>query len=277
LGKRFFDVTASAIGLIVLLPLILGVAASVHLTSPGPVVFSQSRLGRYGRPFRMYKFRSMVVDADRQGARVTAGGDPRVTPVGRVLRRTKLDEVPQLWNVLRGDMSLVGPRPEVPEFAAMFPRQYQRILNVRPGITHRTTLAFRSEEAILADDKVREPRRFYIDRVMPTKLAMYEECLQDPLLRDIWTILETVSPWKSTPAMTAEQLLDAPLVANVPAWYEVAATTPRPVAAPRVERPAMAKLVAVPTLATVAAGGGHAGDDADEAVEELLQYLEGMN
>jgi hypothetical protein len=170
-------------------------------------------------------------------------------------------------------MSLVGPRPEVPEFAAMFPRQYQRILNVRPGITHRTTLAFRSEEAILADDKVREPRRFYIDRVMPTKLAMYEECLQDPLLRDIWTILETVSPWKSTPAMTAEQLLDAPLVANVPAWYEPAAQPQRSVVAQRVARPAPARLVAVPTLASVAVGGGRAGDDADEAVEELLQYL----
>jgi lipopolysaccharide/colanic/teichoic acid biosynthesis glycosyltransferase len=273
LVKRCFDVSASAIGLIVLLPLILGVAVSVRLTSPGSVVFAQSRLGRHGRPFRMYKFRSMVVDADRRGARVTAGGDPRITPVGRILRRTKLDEVPQLWNVLKGDMSLVGPRPEVPEFAAMFPRQYQRILNVRPGITHRTTLAFRSEEAILADEQVREPRRFYIDRVMPRKLAMYEECLEDPLLRDIWTILETVSPWKSTPAMTAEQLLDAPLVANVPAWYEPAAMPQRSVVAQRVARPAPARLVAVPTLASVAVGGGRAGDDADEAVEELLQYL----
>lgn len=271
--KRCFDVSAATVGLIVLLPLILGVAVSVRLTSPGPVLFAQSRLGRHGRPFRMVKFRSMVVDADRRGARVTAGGDPRVTAVGRLLRRTKLDELPQLWNVLKGDMSLVGPRPEVPEFASMFPRQYQRILSVRPGITHRATLAFRSEEAILADKQVREPRRFYIDRVMPRKLAMYEECLQDPLLRDIWTILETVSPWKSTPAMTAEQLLDAPLVANVPAWYEPAAQPQRPVVAQRVARPSPARLVAVPNLASVAVGGGHAGDDADEAVEELLQYL----
>ncbi len=275
--KRTFDVSASAIGLLILLPLVAGVAATVRATSPGPVIFSQSRLGRHGRPFRMYKFRSMVVDADRQGARVTAGGDPRITPIGRILRRTKLDELPQLWNVLKGDMSLVGPRPEVPEFASMFPRQYQSILRVRPGITHRATLAFRSEESILADDQVREPRRFYIDRVMPRKLAMYEEYLRDPLLRDIWTILETVSPWKSTRAMTAGELLDAPIVANIPAWYEPAATPSRPVAARRMSRPAVARLAAVPTLAAVAVGGGSADAEADEAVEDLLQYLASMS
>ena len=269
------------IGLLILLPLILGVATSVRLSSPGPVVFAQSRLGRHGRPFRMYKFRSMIHDADRRGARVTAGGDPRVTAVGRFLRRTKLDESPQLWNVLKGNMSLVGPRPEVPEFASMFPRQYQRILNVRPGITHRATLAFRSEESILADDQVRDSRRFYIDRVMPRKLAMYEECLTDPLLRDIWTILETVSPWKSTPAMTAGQLLDAPIVANVPAWYEPAALLPRPLVARTAVHPAampasIRAMVAVPGGLSLGLGLALA-EDAEAEAEEILQYVQSMS
>jgi lipopolysaccharide/colanic/teichoic acid biosynthesis glycosyltransferase len=228
MGKRFLDISAAACGLLFLSPLLAALALAIRLTSPGPALFAQERLGLGGRTFRMYKFRSMVVDADRRGARVTAGGDPRITPLGRLLRYTKLDELPQLWNVLKGEMSLVGPRPEVPEFAAMFPEQYARILDVRPGITHRATLAFRSEERILSDAQVAAPREFYIDRVMPRKLAMYEDCLQDPLLRDVWTILETVSPWKTTPAVTAgELLLDAPQVGNVPPWDEPVRARPR--------------------------------------------------
>lgn len=239
MGKRILDACAAACGLLLLSPLMAAIAVAVRLTSPGPALFSQERLGRGGSTFRMYKFRSMAADAERRGARVTAGGDPRITPVGRVLRRTKLDELPQLWNVLKGEMSLVGPRPEVPEFAALFPEQYARILDVRPGITHRATLAFRGEEQILADAHVGAPREFYIDRVMPRKLAMYEECLRDPLLRDVWTILETVSPWKTTRAVTAgDLLLDAPLVSNVPAW-DAPVTRPRPrlAAVPSAPRP----------------------------------------
>lgn len=223
MGKRLLDLVAATVGLVLLIPVLAVTATLIRLTSPGPAIFSQVRLGRHGRPFRMYKFRSMVADAARRGAGVTVGGDPRVTGVGRFLRRAKLDELPQLWNVLRGDMSLVGPRPEVPEFADMFPDQYRRILHVRPGITHRGTLAFRTEEAILAQAPLGEARRFYIDRVMPRKLAMYEACLEDPLLRDVLTILETVSPWKATRAVTAADLLDAPVVGNVPAWPEPAA------------------------------------------------------
>jgi len=234
MGKRILDACGAACGLLVLSPLMAAIAVAVRLTSPGPALFGQERLGRGGRAFRMYKFRSMVADADRRGARVTAGGDPRVTPLGRLLRRTKLDELPQLWHVLKGEMSLVGPRPEVPEFAELFPEQYARILDVRPGITHRATLAFRSEEAILAAVPAAGAREFYIDRVMPRKLAMYEEYLRDPLLRDVWTILETLSPWKTTRAVTAgERGLDAPEVSNVPLWDEpLVATQPCPPAAP---------------------------------------------
>ena len=231
MGKRSLDVLAAVLGLALLFPVFAAIAALIPFTSPGPALFSQVRLGRHGRPFRMYKFRSMVADASLRGAHVTSGGDPRITPFGCFLRRTKLDELPQLINVLKGDMSLVGPRPEVPEFAYLFAEQYRRILHVRPGITHRTTLAFRSEEVILADARVSDARGFYIDHVMPRKLAMYEECLQGPLLRDVWTILETVSPWKTTRAVTAGELMpsalmsselmpDAPIISNVPAWPE---------------------------------------------------------
>ena len=227
MARRFRDISASVLGIVLCLPLFAAIALAIRLTSPGPAVFAQNRLGRGGRIFRMYKFRSMVVDADLRGELVTAEGDPRITPLGRILRRTKLDELPQLWNVVKGEMSLVGPRPEVPEFAGSFSEHYRRILDVRPGMTHRATLAFRTEEQILADVRITALRDFYIDRVMPRKLAMYEECLEDPLLRDVWTILETLSPWKTTRAVTASELLDAPLVANVPAWDEPAAA-PRP-------------------------------------------------
>lgn len=263
MGKRFVDVTAAGLGLLFLSPLMAAIAIAVRATSPGPAVFAQQRLGRDGRTFRMYKFRSMVAGAERRGAHVTAGGDPRITPLGRFLRRAKLDELPQLWNVIRGEMSLVGPRPEVPEFAAMFPEQYARILGVRPGITHRATLAFRCEERILADAQVTAPHDFYVDRVMPRKLAMYEECLQDPLLRDVWTILETISPWKSTPVVTAgELLLDAPVVSNVPAWDG-------PVI---LRRP---RLSAVPAIAPREPAPSVAGE-LDEVLEELIDAVQNV-
>lgn len=260
MGKHLLDVAVAIFGLVLLLPVLAVIAAIVCVSSPGPALFAQIRLGRHGRPFRMYKFRSMVADAAQRGARVTAGGDPRITPVGRFLRRTKLDELPQLINVLKGDMSLVGPRPEVPEFADLFPAQYARILNVRPGITHRATLAFRSEETILADDQVSDARGFYIDRVMPRKLAMYEEGLDDPLLRDVWTILETVSPWKSTRAMTAgELMLDAPVVSNVPAPSDLGARTPRPKVAALPVWPAVDRSVA---------------DEPDQDLDEIIEAVQ---
>ncbi len=229
MSKRTFDILFAAAGLVVLSPLLLCVAAAVKFTSAGPILFRQTRLGRHGAPFTMLKFRSMVAGAERSGAEVTAGGDLRITPLGRLLRRTKLDELPQLWNVLRGDMSFVGPRPEVPRFAARFPREFRRILAVRPGITHRATLAFRREEDILA--QVRDPRRFYVERVMPYKLELYERHLRQSLLSDVLTILETVTPLKTTPAVVVGDLLDAPLVANIPA-YEEAPLAPRVAAAP---------------------------------------------
>jgi lipopolysaccharide/colanic/teichoic acid biosynthesis glycosyltransferase len=155
-GKRAFDLAVSAVALVLLLPVLLVIALAVRLDSPGPVLYRQQRVTRGGRLFRLLKFRTMVVDADRLAPNVSASGDPRVTMVGRFLRRTYLDELPQLFNVLRGDMSLVGPRPETPEFVALFTPEERQVLTVRPGLAGPSTLAFMDEAELLAaaDDPV---------------------------------------------------------------------------------------------------------------------------
>jgi len=168
--KRAFDVAASAAGLVTLAPLMLGIAALVRLDSPGPAFFSQERVGKDGRLFRILKFRTMVQDAPSRGPSVTRGGDSRVTRVGRFLRRTKLDELPQLINVLKGDMSLVGPRPEVPRYVAMYTPEQRRVLSVRPGITDWASLEYVNEEEVLA--RYEDLERGYVEEVMPKKLAL---------------------------------------------------------------------------------------------------------
>jgi len=168
--KRAFDVAASAAGLVTLSPLMLGIAALVRLDSPGPALFSQERVGKDGRLFRILKFRTMVQDAPSRGPSVTRGGDSRVTRVGRFLRRTKLDELPQLINVLKGDMSLVGPRPEVPRYVAMYTPEQRRVLSVRPGITDWASLEYVNEEEVLA--RYEDLERGYVEEVMPKKLAL---------------------------------------------------------------------------------------------------------
>ncbi|RKZ14789.1 sugar transferase [bacterium] len=189
--KRSLDIVASLGGIVLLAPLFGAVALAVKLTSGGPVFYRQVRLGRHGRPFRILKFRSMVDGAESRGTRVTRSGDERVTSVGRFLRRHKIDELPQLFNVLRGDMSLVGPRPEVPEFAAHYPEEFCRLLIVRPGITHRATQLFRQEEDILG--KAQDPHRFYVEKILPRKLAIYLADLdRTTLVDDLRTILGTV-------------------------------------------------------------------------------------
>lgn len=167
--KRVLDVVVAGAGLVLLLPLMTGVALGVRLTSPGPVFYLAERVGRHGRPFRMVKFRSMVAGADHTGPLVTAGGDPRVTPIGRVLRRTKIDELPSLWNVLRGEMSLVGPRPENPRDAARYTPEQRRVLSVRPGITSLATIAYRHEEELLMGTPDLDAR---YHEIMQQKLAL---------------------------------------------------------------------------------------------------------
>lgn len=156
---RLFDVTIALLGILLLSPFFIVSAVIVKLSSPGPVFYAQSRVGRYGRLFRLYKFRSMVDKADRMGTSVTAGNDRRITRFGKFMRKTKIDELPQLWNVLKGDMSFIGPRPDVPEIVNNYSNEMKKILNVRPGITSNATLHLRHEEDLLMLAK--DPDRAY--------------------------------------------------------------------------------------------------------------------
>lgn len=170
-AKRAFDVAACLLALPLLAPLLLALALWVRLDSPGPALFRQERVGRGGRLFRIHKLRTMHVH-DGSGPQITRAGDARITRAGRWLRRTKLDELPQLIDVLRGDMSLVGPRPEVPRYMALYPEPARRlILSVRPGITDRAAITFRDEEALLA--AAADPERAYVEQLMPRKQALY--------------------------------------------------------------------------------------------------------
>ncbi len=163
-----FDIAASALGLLILAPLLLLAAVWVKLDSPGPALFRQTRVGRFGVPFTIHKFRTMRVEP---GAAITVGADSRITRSGQVLRQTKLDELPQLWDVLCGAMSLVGPRPELPRYVELYPADLrERVLAVRPGITDPASLAFSHEAELLA--AASDPEREYREVVMPAKLRL---------------------------------------------------------------------------------------------------------
>lgn len=188
--KRLFDVVASGAGLIVLSPLLLALALAVKLGSPGPIFYRANRVGRYGVPFKLLKFRSMVINADQIGPAVTGAVDPRITRVGRFLRRTKLDELPQLINVLRGEMSLVGPRPEDPRYVALYTNEQRQVLNVRPGITSPASITYRNEEAMLVGD---DWEKHYVEQIMPAKLVVDLEYARNASLwRDVRVILGTL-------------------------------------------------------------------------------------
>jgi lipopolysaccharide/colanic/teichoic acid biosynthesis glycosyltransferase len=167
--KRAFDVAVAAAGLVVISPLLLAASIAVKASSPGPVIYRGARVGRNGAVFHIYKLRTMRVGADRQGPALTSAGDARVTRVGRFLRLTKFDETPQLVNVLRGEMSLVGPRPEHPDFVQHYSPEQRQVLAVRPGITGPTALAFMHEEEMLTGG---DPVATYVSSIMPRKLAM---------------------------------------------------------------------------------------------------------
>lgn len=179
--KRLIDVAAAAFGLLLLSPLFLLIAVWVKVDSPGPVFFRQQRVGRHGRLFRIYKFRTMTVDVHPGGREVTVAGDRRITRAGAVLRRFKLDELPQLIDVLRGTMSLVGPRPEVPRYVAHYPPEWkERLLSVRPGITDFASVRYRDENQLLA--AADDPEREYIDVVLPAKLRYALHYVDNPNL-----------------------------------------------------------------------------------------------
>ena len=174
MAKRLFDLLGACIALALLAPLLLGVALAIRLDSPGPVFFRQLRVGRSGVPFRIHKFRTMRIDAPALGPAVTVGQDPRITRIGHVLRHYRIDELPQFIDVLLGRMSLVGPRPEVPKFVAVYPAELKaKVLAVRPGLTDPAALAHIDEAALLA--AAADPEREYIEHILPRKLALQAE------------------------------------------------------------------------------------------------------
>jgi len=189
--KRGFDFLVSLCGLLVIWPVLLLAALFVKLTSRGPVLFKQERVGRNFRPFKILKFRTMVVDAPKMGAQITAGRDPRITSVGHILRKTKVDELPQLINVVKGEMSFVGPRPEVPKYVEMFHDDYEELLKVRPGITDIASLKYRHESELLGESA--DPEATYVHDILPDKIALGKEYIRrSNLWFDLQLILKTV-------------------------------------------------------------------------------------
>jgi lipopolysaccharide/colanic/teichoic acid biosynthesis glycosyltransferase len=193
--KRAYDLFCSTVGLVVLSPVLLLAAVLVKLSDGGPVFFRQQRVGLNGQLFRISKFRTMVVNAEKLGLSLTQGGDARITPLGGFLRRTKLDELPQLWNVWRGDMSLVGPRPEVPRYVELYTPAQREILKLKPGITDPASLAFRDEEATLSGRAVADLERYYVEHCMPRKIELsLAYARQANVRKDTWIILQTLLP-----------------------------------------------------------------------------------
>lgn len=191
--KRVFDFVLSGLAIFVLLPLFIVVAAAIKFDSPGPVFFRQTRVGRAGQLFRIFKFRSMVDGASRTGTALTVRADPRITRVGAFLRDRKIDELPQLINVFVGDMSFVGPRPEVPKYLEFYsPDQRAVILSMRPGITDYAAIYFRDESNML--DGESDPVNVYRHRIMPIKFALYERYSREVgLLNDLRLIIGTLT------------------------------------------------------------------------------------
>ena len=191
--KRVFDLLVSALALVLLAPVMAVIAVLVKRDSEGPALFAQERVGREGRPFRLLKFRSMKVTEAAAGPLVTAKGDVRVTNVGATLRATKLDELPQLINVVRGDMSIVGPRPEVAPYVALWPAvDRDVILSVRPGLTDPATLALRREEELLAGQD--DPESFYRTDLLPQKARIYRQYVENRSMgSDVGIILNTIT------------------------------------------------------------------------------------
>ena len=192
--KRAFDILCSGVGLLALWPVGLLIGLLIKLTGRGPVFYGQTRIGQFGKPFRIWKFRSMVVNADKLGVPLTKDEDPRITWTGRFLRKTKLDELPQLWNVLAGEMSFVGPRPEMPRYVERYTPEQREILKFKPGITDMATMLFRNEEALLRGTG--DVEGFYLRYCLPKKIELNLQYAQSASVpRDIWVIVQTLCPY----------------------------------------------------------------------------------
>ena len=188
--KRIFDVTLSLFGLIILLPFMLIIAILIKIDSKGPVFFKQIRVTKNGKEFKIFKYRTMRVGSDKY-SQITVGKDDRITKIGSFLRKYKLDEIPQLINVFIGDMSLVGPRPEVPKYVALYTDEQKEILKVRAGITDYASIEFSDENDLLASEE--EPEKAYIEKIMPKKIELNKKYLSEiSILTDIKIILLTI-------------------------------------------------------------------------------------
>lgn len=189
--KRAMDIVISGGALLVIWPVLLLIALAIKIDDPGPVFYRQVRVGRGGKTFRIFKFRTMVVDADKKGLQITVGRDNRITRMGALLRKTKLDELAQLINVFVGEMSFVGPRPEVPRYVDMYTPYQRQVLLVRPGITDYASIAYRNENDLL--EGAEDPERMYIDVIMPDKIELNMKYLREiSPLADIRLILSTI-------------------------------------------------------------------------------------
>jgi lipopolysaccharide/colanic/teichoic acid biosynthesis glycosyltransferase len=236
--RRCLDCAAALAGMALLSPLGLLIGAAIKAEDKGPIFYLHPRVGRNFSRFRLLKFRTMVAGADRMGGQVTVADDPRVTRVGHFLRRYKLDELPQLINVLRGEMSLVGPRPESERYVTLFRARYAQILRHRPGITDPASLAFRNEEELLAGG---DPERIYTEEILPRKLALSAKYLADrTMLSDLKILVQTLFgiarplpplAWRSEPKR-AEDHTDSPAPAGPPV-RSAAAGRPLPGGEPR--------------------------------------------
>ncbi|MCX8084290.1 MAG: sugar transferase [Calditerrivibrio sp.] len=191
-GKRLFDIIFSMFALVVLSPLFLVITLLIKMDSKGPVFYKQDRVGKDFKKFKLFKFRTMIQDADKVGPLVTAERDPRITKVGAFLRKWKLDELPQFFNVLIGDMSIVGPRPEVEKYVTLFIDEYKAILSIKPGITDYATLQYRNEEEIMA--KYDDVEKGYIEEVLPKKIELYRVYIDDfSFITDLKIVFKTIS------------------------------------------------------------------------------------
>ena len=189
--KRIFDFICSTLGLIVLSPILIAIAIKIKIGSDGPVFFKQIRVGEKNKEFEILKFRTMVVDAEKLGRQITVGNDNRITKIGAFLRKYKLDELPQLINVFKGDMSLVGPRPEVPRYVKLYNEEQRKVLDVKPGITDLASIRYRDENDLLGEAE--NPDDFYINTIMPDKLALNLEYIKkNNVFFDIYIILKTI-------------------------------------------------------------------------------------
>ncbi len=190
--KRAFDIICAAVGLVLLSPLLLWAAWRIRRVDGGPVFYRGERIGRYGKPFRIFKFRTMVVNADKMGGTSTGEDDPRITPIGNLLRRHKLDELPQLINVMKGDMSLVGPRPQVSWAVKLYTPEQQRVLSVRPGITDYASIIFRNEGEILKGSP--DPDAEYLAKIHPEKMRLAVDYVeQQSFFLDLKILLKTIA------------------------------------------------------------------------------------